>query len=191
MWVHNYKDYEEYKRIQSDANKAKINNVWAKPEVLDYVGKSQKDRCFGICHGSRNGYEVYYLNTLIFGGMIIGTDISDTAEKYNLISQLDFHNVRKEWVGNVDFIYSNSFDHAYDPEKALDAWMSCITRDGTCYIEWYNLGSECDHKRDCFGCTVDEFKAFVGKKYDYTIKEFDVIPYTYLFMITHKGSDDN
>lgn len=32
-------------------------------------------------------------------------------------------------------MYSNSFDHSYDPEKCLNAWMSCLTRSGVCVIE--------------------------------------------------------
>ena len=34
------------------------------------------------------------------------------------------------------FIYSNSLDHSYDPEKALDSWMSCLNEKGLCFIEW-------------------------------------------------------
>jgi hypothetical protein len=48
--------------------------------------------------------------------------------------------VKPEWVGAVDFIYSNSFDHTYDPQKCLDAWVSCLTRCGVCVIEHWGKG---------------------------------------------------
>ncbi|PZQ43933.1 MAG: hypothetical protein DI551_11175 [Micavibrio aeruginosavorus] len=65
----------------------------------------------------------------------MGTEISETAKDFPNTIQWDFHNVKPEWIGSVDFIYSNSFDHSYDPEKCLNAWMSCITPNGLCILE--------------------------------------------------------
>ena len=70
------------------------------------------------------------------GCEVIGTEISDTAKSFANTIQWDFHEVKKEWLGNVDFIYSNSLDHSYNPEKCLNAWMSCLKKDGACIIEF-------------------------------------------------------
>jgi hypothetical protein len=53
-------------------------------------------------------------------------------------------------VENVDFIYSNSFDHSYDPEKCLNAWMSCIKKGGVCILE-HTSGHESATRLDPFG----------------------------------------
>ena len=34
-----------------------------------------------------------------------------------------------------DIVYSNSFDHAYDPTKAILAWKDQLTTDGVLVIE--------------------------------------------------------
>ena len=49
--------------------------------------------------------------------------------------QWDFHKTKDEWIDSVDFIYSNSFDHSYDPEGCLNAWMGCVRPGGLCILE--------------------------------------------------------
>ena len=66
---------------------------------------------------------------------MIGTEISDTATQFPKTIQWDFHETKPEWLEATDFIYSNSFDHSYDPEKRLDAWMSCVRTGGLCILE--------------------------------------------------------
>lgn len=48
---------------------------------------------------------------------------------------MDFHDTRPDWIEAADFIYSNSFDHSYDPQACLNAWMSCVRPGGLCIIE--------------------------------------------------------
>ena len=42
---------------------------------------------------------------------------------------------REEWVGKWNMIYSNSFDHSYDPEKCLRTWTDQLTEDGILCVE--------------------------------------------------------
>ena len=117
IYIHKYGSYDEYIKIQKFHNKRKINNVWADDHTLELVSevllKSSENHKFnikGICHGSRNGYEVQKLSCLLNSNNIIGTDISETA--LNFPNQLiwDFHDEKKEWLDQNDFIYTNSLD---------------------------------------------------------------------------------
>lgn len=131
-------DYELYRRIQTEGNRKKIGKVWAREEnitfLAEYIRKMKPDLEFGICHGTRRGKEQeWFAKTLNCD--VIGTEISDTATMFPKTIQWDFHNTKTEWIDNVDFIYSNSFDHTYAPEQCLNAWMSCVKPGGLCFLE--------------------------------------------------------
>ena len=149
-------DYEKYRQIQIAGNKNKIENVWVLEDnvsfLSDYIRKNIATVEFGICHGTRNGKEQEwfrkYLNT-----DVLGTEISDTAEQFPNTIQWDFHDLKNEWLNNVDFIYSNSFDHSYDQKKCLDTWMSCIKKGGFCILE-HSSGHVQASELDPFGADI-------------------------------------
>ncbi len=132
-YLHTYKDkignfdHEHYMKIQTNANRKKINNIWAREEdiatISDYIKSRFSTLEFGICHGTRRGLEQKWFSKFL-DCSVIGTEISDTAEEFDNTVQWDFHEVKAEWIGKADFIYSNSLDHSYDPEKALNSWIS-------------------------------------------------------------------
>ena len=144
MKLYKYKSYEEYKQVQISANKSKINSSWVDTNSIGgltkYIFEHNDDVKFGLCHGTRRGLEQQaFIDNFDFIGKtveVIGTEISDTASTYPHTIEWDFHNVKKEWLGKVDFIYSNSFDHTDKPVECLDAWMSCLSDRGLCIIEW-------------------------------------------------------
>ena len=70
-----------------------------------------------------------------FGCEIIGTDISETASQFSHMVQWDFHEENPDWIGKFDFVYTNSLDQAFDPEKALGAWARQLTPTGLIFIE--------------------------------------------------------
>jgi hypothetical protein len=131
-------DYERYRQIQVEGNKKKLDQVWVIEENIaflsDYIKKTVGQPRFGLCHGTRQGKEQGWFAKYL-GCKVIGTDISDTAARYPNTIQWDFHETKPEWIDAVDFIYSNSFDHSYDPIKSLNAWMSCIKPGGLCILE--------------------------------------------------------
>lgn len=139
-YLHDYGDggYESYRKTQIFHNKRKIDHVWADDETLKIVANYVSDRLgtatAGICHGARNGYEVEKLSALL-GSQVIGTDISDTAGNYENMIQWDFHERNDKWINKFGFVYSNSLDHAFDPEKALAIWAEQITDNGLIFIE--------------------------------------------------------
>ena len=131
-------DYERYRQIQIEGNKRKLGLFWVNEENIIFLSGYIKDHIenprFGICHGTRRGKEQEWFRKYL-NCEVIGTEISDTAEQFPHTIQWDFHDTKPEWIDEVDFIYSNSFDHSYDPEKCLDAWMSCVKKDGFCILE--------------------------------------------------------
>jgi hypothetical protein len=157
-------DYERYRRVQTEGNKQKIGQQWALEENIsflsDYINRHLGKVEFGICHGTRQGMEQAWFKKYL-GCRVIGTEISDTADQFPDTIQWDFHEVKPEWVGACDFIYSNSFDHSYDPEKCIQAWMSCVKKGGFCILEQ----SEVDE----FATELDPFGA-----------EFTLLPYLIL-----------
>ena len=116
-------DYEKYRQIQIAGNKQKIDNVWVLEKNIsflsDYIKRVLGKVEFGICHGTRRGKEQEWFRKYLDCD-VIGTEISDTAEQYAHTVQWDFHETKPEWKDAVDFIYSNSFDHSYDPERCLN-----------------------------------------------------------------------
>lgn len=132
-------DYKQYRRIQEDGNKRKLDWVAVlEPNIeflSNYIIARMPDPKFGICHGTRRGKEQEWFRKYL-GCKVIGTEISETATQFPHTIQWDFHEVKPEWLDAVDFIYSNSFDHTYDPEKCLSAWMSCLKKGGLCLLEY-------------------------------------------------------
>ena len=64
------------------------------------------------------------------GSDVFGTEISDTATEFPHTIQWDFHEVKDEWVGAKDFVYSNSWDHSFDPKMAFRNWANCLKPGG-------------------------------------------------------------
>jgi hypothetical protein len=194
-----YKDYEQYKKIQIEGNIKKINNCFVDENNIKflshYLKKNINNPKFGICHGTRQGKEQEWFRKYL-GIEVIGTEISPTATKFPNTIQWDFHDVKKEWINNVDFIYSNSFDHSYKPKECLDAWMSCINKRGILILEWTNAHIEMN-KLDPFGADLNDYKKLILNKY--TIKEILKAPTnrfwrfkkTYFIIICKKESENN
>ena len=149
-------DYESYCEIQEAGNKKKIDTVWVIEDNIaflsQYIRNLVQTPRFGICHGTRRGKEQEWFRKYL-DCEVIGTEISDTAESFPNTIQWDFHEVKLEWKDSADFIYSNSFDHSYDPEKCLNAWMRCLKKDGLCIIE------HCSSDDARHSSELDPFKA--------------------------------
>ncbi len=131
-------NYARYKKVQIAGNKKKLHMVWALEENIRYltewIRKNVGQPQFGLCHGTRRWVEQSWFREML-GCDVIGTEISETAKNFPYTIQWDFPDVREEWRLACDFIYSNAFDHTYDPKKCLNAWMACLRRGGVCIIE--------------------------------------------------------
>ena len=173
--IHKYKDYNEYRETQIFYNKKKIDKVWADEITLEKISDLLKDRIKtsiikGICHGSRNGFEQNFFNEKKDGFEVIGTDISDTAKNYKNSIVHDFHNEKKEWINNFDFVYSNSLDQSFDPKKALEVWLNQIKEKGFIIIEHSDQhGVISSGKMDPFGVEANFFPYLLSEWFGHLI----------------------
>ncbi len=162
--LHQYKDasgefdYARYRRVQTEGNRRKIETVWVQRENIVFLAALIRERMpvptFGLCHGTRRGLEQQWFGEEL-GCPVLGTEISDTATQFPDTIQWDFHEAKDEWLGAADFVYSNSFDHAHDPEKALGSWMRCLKPGGLCILEHSTRhGPEGASELDPFGADL-------------------------------------
>lgn len=173
MKVWEYKNYDEYVDAQVMGNLAKykshsyvdINIIGG---IVDYMISNKLKPTFGLCHGSRRGLEQeYFVNWFKSQNIevsVLGTEISPTAAEFKDTIQWDFNEAKDEWINGVDFIYSNSFDHSFNPSKTIDVWMSCLRDDGMCFVEW---SDDCLKNRpmDPVAGTLEEWESLFNKKY--------------------------
>ncbi len=137
MEIYKYKSYEEYVEAQTKANKRKIGHVWVRENVIKEIIKNYSGTPSNIiCHGTRNATEQKFFKESCEECNVIGTEISETAKDFPMTVQWDFHEVNNDWIGKFDIVYSNSFDHSYDPNKSISAWRDQLSEKGTMYIEW-------------------------------------------------------
>ncbi len=150
-------DYQTYRDVQIRGNKRKLSAVWVIEENIQFLSSYIKEYLgpveFGICHGTRNGKEQAWFRKYL-NCDVLGTEISDTAHQFEYTIQWDFHEIKPEWVDKADFIYSNSFDHSYDPEKCLNAWIKCLKPGGLCILE-HNSSSDNARELDPFGAPIE------------------------------------
>jgi SAM-dependent methyltransferase len=137
--LHKYADYETYRQVQEQGNKDKLGAQFVQKGHIFYLAGYLTDTLgavdFGLCHGVRRGKEQGWFRRKLVGANVIGTDISETASQFPNTVQWDFHEVNPEWSGKADFVYSNSWDHAYDPHKAFSAWVDALRPGGLLLID--------------------------------------------------------
>ena len=188
MKLYKHNNHDEYVKAQIKKNEKKIGHIWVKDKELTLIANKVKKNNprakFGICHGVRNAWEVKKLRQLL-KIEIIGTDIAPTATNFENTIQWDFHEVKDEWKNSVDFIYSNSFDHSYNPGMCLNRWMQCIKKGvGICFIHWMSTNSNKIDAADCFAGTIKDYKKIITKKY--IISEVFGLKGRKIFAVKHK-----
>lgn len=155
-------DYAKYRNVQEEGNKRKLTSQWVDEATIKYLAKYvvayTHKPSFGICHGTRRGAEQKWFAENIPGCHVIGTEISSTATQFPNTVQWDFHDENPDWVGKASFVYSNSWDHSYDPLLMFGVWSRQLTQDGMLIIEHtrQHIGTT---ELDPFGATLDELKA--------------------------------
>jgi hypothetical protein len=160
-------DYEAYKKIQEAGNRRKLNNIFVQEELIARI--AQRIRPQGgiqriLCHGTRNGAEQKLFKKYFGGVEVLGTEIAETATQFEDTIQWDFHEARPEWLGRWDLIYSNSWDHSYDPVKLFKTWESCLRPGGWMVVEHTRV-HEADkvNTLDPFGISFEGLLSFMDR----------------------------
>ena len=131
-----YDSYEDYVNAQINANHKKESVVWVEKQAIEKVSSVVSHDVKNIlCHGTRNGKELQYFHEIFPDAHVVGSEISDTATKYPNTVQWDFHEINEDWTNGFDIVYSNSFDHSYDPKACLTTWKGQLSSVGTIVIE--------------------------------------------------------
>jgi hypothetical protein len=186
MMLIKYATYDDYVKTQIEWSVKKRNVIWVENRsldmIIDYIKRTKIKSPYMLCHGVRNGYEVDYIKKNIPDINIIGTEISEkTAGGNENIIQWDFHEVKREWVDNIDFIYSNSLDHSYDPDKCIKAWMRCLKKTGVCFVEWSVSHAKPSTESDCFIASLAEYLKLFNK---YKVKTLGITSKRKMILIT-------
>ena len=135
MKIYKYDNYQAYVEAQTEANVRKLDWIWVEESTISNIKKLQPIANKILCHGTRNAAEQKFFKKYYPDADILGTEISHTAENFPMTVQHDFHDIREEWINKFDIIYSNSFDHSYDPERSLRTWKDQLSTNGNLYIE--------------------------------------------------------
>jgi len=171
MKRHIFSSHEEYVESQEKVCRKKLRLVtkgrsklcFTYPKTIELIKKHHKTPInFAICHGVRLGIEIGMFQIALGGdGKWIGTEIvEELCDGENIIHH-DFSAVKEEWVGKVDFIYTNSYDHSRYPEETIKVWLDSLAPDGRIYIEWtiwHNKLGRGKNKADCFAADLDEYR---------------------------------
>lgn len=169
--LYKYKNYDEYKKIQIETNHRKLDRVFADDKTLKIIIDEIKDnfqdnKVSGICHGTRNGYELEFFINHLNAHEVIGTEISDNAGQFKNTVMWDFHDRKEEWVSKFNFVYSNSLDQGYNPSKALNTWFEQLNLNGIMIIEHSNTSYE-SSRTDPFGANEYYLSYFLSKLFSF------------------------
>lgn len=157
MKVYEYKNYDHYVEEQTKANKLKLKWVYVKKNTIREIFEIAKDRNVKriMCHGTRNGAEQKMFKSFFPDAEVLGTEISNTAHMFPMTTQWDFAEPYDEWIGNQDIVYSNAFDHSYDPKKTIETWRDQLSNTGILFLEYSEQQSVCE-PNDPLDATLDE-----------------------------------
>lgn len=167
--------YDDYKKAQTETNKRKLDMIWVREDTIQKIKNISDELGINVksvlCHGTRNGAEQKYFKKY-FNCSVVGTEISDTATQFENTIQWDFHDIKDDWIGAFDIIYSNSWDHAYNFELALNNWVKCLNDGGRVVIEFTREHQKATDKADCFGLSKFELVDFIENRCGHIIELF-------------------
>lgn len=167
MTLFQYPDYETYRRVQEEGNKAKLRRQFVREShivrLATFLTATLGPVSFGLCHGTRAGREQAWFAKHLSGASILGTEISETATQFPNTVQWDFHDVNPDWVGRADFVYSNSWDHAFNPVLAFSSWYGQLRPGGVLLLD-HTKGQlpKAANALDPFGASLNKLRSMLA-----------------------------
>lgn len=106
-------------------------------EVKSYIG-NPKSIC---CMGCRAGTEVFEFKEMFTEAEVYGVDIAENLDTIRThldvkIEHQDFNQLPKSWQDKFELVFSNSIDHAYDPNETFYEWERVTKPGGHLLIEF-------------------------------------------------------
>ena len=159
--------------MQNEANALKLDNQWVSEDQIKHLAqtvlKYRAHPKFALCQGTRRGLEQKWFRESLPGTDVLGTDIADSATQFPHTVQWDFHEMNPDWSGRADFVYSNSLDHAYEPQKAFRAWYDALVVGGVILLDHSDRHEpDAATEMDPFGATLSGlrtmFESLFGSK---------------------------
>lgn len=148
MKIYQYVDYDAYVASQKHANEIKVGRMWyVKRSTIDQITEHEKQADKKdwpkkiLCHGTRSGEEQKWFKEDFPNAYVIGSEIGDSAWRFDMTVQWDFQKVKEDWVNKFDIVYSNSIDHSIYPVETLKIWKDQMVEDGTMYLEYSHYRS--------------------------------------------------
>ena len=141
MEIYKYDSYGHYLKSQIEGNLIKIetlvkkNTAYVHEKTIMSVVKRKPNAKNILCHGTRNAKEQLYFLQNIPNAYVIGSEVSTNASDFPHTIQHDFNQVKEEWIGQFDIVYSNSFDHSITPLETLEVWRDQLNEDGLLFLE--------------------------------------------------------
>lgn len=181
LTLYEYPDYDTYRAVQTAGNKAKIKRQFVKESHVITLSRAIDAGIgpvsFGLCHGTRRGLEQAWFSAHLAGNPhVLGTEISDTATDFPATVQWDFHETNPDWLGRADFVYSNSWDHAFDPARAFAAWVESLRPGGWLLLDHNrNQAPESANALDPFGVTYERLVAMLEAQFQGVARLLPVI----------------
>lgn len=155
--------YETYKKEQIAANHRKLSWEFKRPQQMDEIKKTKPEAANILCHGTRRGGEQQAFINRYPNAYVIGSEISDTATQFPHTVEHDFNTQRQEWVGKFDIVYSNAFDHAFDPDVTIEVWKEQLAPEGVMFLHWNVQQNIKSHKVDPISGTMAQFMQFLER----------------------------
>lgn len=167
MQIYKYTNYDEYVQAQIKANQRKFHKRWVRKDDIETLAAELMSRIEsierGMCHGTRAGHEQMWFEEYIPGCVVYGTEISKLAKKHYHTRIWDFNIDRKRWHGRFDFVYSNSWDHAYHFPTTLGIWLKSLRPNGVLILETSDHHAGQVTKVDPFRATVGELTKYIRR----------------------------
>ena len=147
-----------YRKAQKRSNSAKTTRAGFTGVEMDVVSRRIESMpsggIRGICHGARTGEEAIAITSRLSRPASI--ECTDLFPKGPNVRKWDFRHEENEWIGVMDFVYSNCLDHARNPTDCMETWLKQLKPDGVLLIQWTPnhigvLGG------DCFGAALHEY----------------------------------
>lgn len=179
-----YPDYQTYRDVQQEGNRRKRGWQFVPRSHVDlcagFIDETVGPVVFGICHGTRSGAEqAWFAEALNGQPEVIGTEISETAHEYPNTVQWDFHDPNPDWERRADFVYSNSWDHAFEPLRAFASWLQSLRPGGVMLLDHTNGHFPRNvNKLDPFGIQRRRLQELLDEEFRGVAEPLDALDFT-------------